>query len=97
MKCVAPMPKQIVTSTMHFLRFQEMLLPIYSIVVMNPFNSEYHIYLRPDFFAPRPDYFDGMVIQTPLTPPLTQQTYYCYIFVHYHPINIIWNVAKISG
>ena len=24
-------------------------------------------------------------------------TYYCYIFVHYHPINIIWNVAKISG
>ena len=21
----------------------------------------------------------------------------CYIFIHYHPINIIWNVAKISG
>ncbi len=31
-------------------------------------------YLPPDFFAPRPDYFDGMVIQTPNTPPLTQQT-----------------------
>ncbi len=40
--------------------------------------------------------------QTPLPPRLggcshTTSTLNCYIFLHYHHIKIIWNVAKISG
>ncbi len=61
-------------------------------------KSKYCIYLSL-LSCNGPDYFDEMgggcwgvmVIGS------FKIAYYCYIFAHYHPTNIIWNVAKNSG